>query len=95
VKLRGIVGLRVLLAASSSVVACSEEARESQDAGAAQGSDEGAASSVIPFEPCAEKACGDDCTLCAPGDDDCISPAEPLACDHEGKCGEPYNAECE
>ena len=40
----------------------------------------------VPYEPCANKSCGDICTICAPGDDDCVETTEIKACDPEGAC---------
>ena len=38
------------------------------------------------YDPCAGKACGDRCTLCAPDDPDCMETAEVKACNPEGNC---------
>ncbi len=38
------------------------------------------------YDPCADKLCGDPCTLCAPDDPDCVSSDEVKTCDAEGKC---------
>lgn len=39
-----------------------------------------------PYDPCAGKACGDPCTLCAPDDPDCVETAVIKACDPAGTC---------
>jgi hypothetical protein len=39
-----------------------------------------------PYDPCAEKACGDACTVCAPDDRDCAETAVVKACDPFGRC---------
>jgi hypothetical protein len=49
----------------------------------------------VPYDPCAGKACGDDCRRCAPNDATCYETEEPKSCDEEGRCGEPYNAICD
>ncbi|TDP64426.1 hypothetical protein [Bradymonas sediminis] len=38
------------------------------------------------YEPCAGKVCGDTCTLCAPGDDDCFETMVLKTCDSDGAC---------
>jgi hypothetical protein len=43
--------------------------------------------SVQPgYDPCAGKACGDGCVLCAPGDRDCVETAVLKVCDPSGRC---------
>lgn len=38
------------------------------------------------YDPCAGKACGDSCTICAPDDGDCMETMEVKACDASGTC---------
>jgi len=38
------------------------------------------------YDPCAAKACGDTCTVCAPDDTDCVETAVVKMCDAEGEC---------
>lgn len=38
------------------------------------------------YDPCGMKACGDACTLCAPGDAGCVEGAEQKVCDPRGQC---------
>ena len=38
------------------------------------------------YEPCAGKACGESCTLCAPSDFDCFETDEIKACNLDGAC---------
>lgn len=38
------------------------------------------------YDPCAGKACGDTCTLCAPNDPECSETAEVKSCDANGTC---------
>jgi len=40
-----------------------------------------------PYASCAGKACGDSCTLCAPGDPNCFETAVIKQCDVSGTCG--------
>lgn len=40
----------------------------------------------VPYDPCADKACGDPCTVCAPGDADCVETAAAEACNILGSC---------
>jgi len=45
------------------------------------------------FDDCAEKDEGDECSLCAPGDPDCIETMEIKVCDAYGECSsseDPY-----
>jgi hypothetical protein len=46
------------------------------------------------YDPCAGKSCGDACTLCAPGDADCIETAVIKACDAGGVCGVAQSDQC-
>ena len=39
-----------------------------------------------PYDPCAGKACGEACHVCAPGDRDCVEAAVLTQCDHTGTC---------
>lgn len=39
-----------------------------------------------PYEPCAGKACGAACTVCAPGVEGCFETADVKACDAAGEC---------
>lgn len=39
-----------------------------------------------PYEPCAGKACGAECTVCDPADPDCAETAVLKACDASGRC---------
>lgn len=43
-------------------------------------------SSAPAYDPCAGKACGEQCKLCAPDDTDCMETMEVKACDAEGAC---------
>jgi hypothetical protein len=38
------------------------------------------------YDPCAGKACGDRCTLCAPDATDCVETADLKGCTAEGAC---------
>ena len=39
------------------------------------------------YAPCEGKACGEACTLCAPGDGDCVEPEAVLKyCNARGEC---------
>jgi hypothetical protein len=38
------------------------------------------------YDPCAGKACGDGCHLCAPDATDCVETAEYKTCDGYGRC---------
>ncbi|MEZ4428738.1 MAG: hypothetical protein R3A51_13730 [Nannocystaceae bacterium] len=38
------------------------------------------------YEPCADKSCGDPCTVCAPNDPDCVETQVLKVCDPEGQC---------
>ena len=40
-----------------------------------------------PYDPCDGKSCGDPCSPCAPGDQDCSAPAVEMFCNDQGKCG--------
>ena len=42
--------------------------------------------SSLCHDPCAGKACGDACSLCAPGDTGCVEPASVKHCDPGGRC---------
>ncbi len=42
------------------------------------------------YDPCANKACGDLCTLCDPADPDCAETAILKFCDANGQCGMTY-----
>jgi len=46
----------------------------------------GSGNGTAPYDPCARKACGDDCTVCAPGDPECAETAVVKACDPLGRC---------
>ncbi len=46
------------------------------------------------YEPCAGKACGAECTSCAPGDADCAEPAIAHYCAADGTCS-PSAPKCE
>jgi len=39
-----------------------------------------------PYEPCADKACGDLCTICDPNDPDCVETAQVKLCQPDGGC---------
>ena len=43
------------------------------------------------YDPCADKTCGAECTVCPPGDSDCVESAEIKYCQPDGSCsgGEP------
>jgi hypothetical protein len=54
---------------------------------AAAASSGGCASlSHSPYAPCAGRACGDACTVCAPDDPDCVETAVMKACSEDGEC---------
>lgn len=38
------------------------------------------------YDPCAGKACGDACTICAPGDTNCVETAVVKQCSAAGSC---------
>ena len=40
----------------------------------------------VDYNPCRGKICGDQCTICAPNDPDCIETDEIKACNGEGRC---------
>ncbi len=40
----------------------------------------------VPYEPCANKTCGDTCTLCAPDDPDCFETDVIKFCHADGTC---------
>ncbi len=46
----------------------------------------GCGSKSAPYKPCAGKACGDSCTLCAPNATDCAETANLKACTADGEC---------
>ncbi len=39
-----------------------------------------------PYEPCADKVCGDTCQVCDPNEPDCVETQEIKACNAEGAC---------
>lgn len=39
-----------------------------------------------PYQPCADRACGEPCRVCPPDDPGCVETAEIKACSAEGKC---------
>jgi hypothetical protein len=39
------------------------------------------------YDPCEDKACGDECTECAPDDPDCVETLVIKVCDADGICG--------
>jgi hypothetical protein len=39
-----------------------------------------------PYDPCADKACGDLCTICDPADPDCVETAVVKLCQPDGGC---------
>lgn len=41
---------------------------------------------VVPYDPCADKACGDTCRVCPPDDQDCVETAVLKGCDPDGAC---------
>jgi len=45
------------------------------------------APTAAPYAPCADKMCGDRCSVCDPGDPDCMETAEVKVCDGAGTCG--------
>ncbi len=47
---------------------------------------EGDECDLVVYEPCAGKACGDSCRLCAPDDPDCIETEEEKFCTDGGQC---------
>lgn len=53
---------------------------------AAAASRQGCGSGPSSYDPCAARACGDPCTLCAPGDPGCAETAIAKACDPSGRC---------
>ncbi len=38
------------------------------------------------YDPCDGLTCGDECSLCAPDDDDCVETTEIKVCDADGEC---------
>lgn len=38
------------------------------------------------YAPCDDKACGEVCTVCPPGDPDCVEVPGRKACDTRGEC---------
>ena len=38
------------------------------------------------YDPCADKACGETCSICDPTDNDCMETAEVKGCNHSGVC---------
>lgn len=40
-----------------------------------------------PYDPCEDKGCGEECTLCAPDDPDCIETMVLKVCGGDGVCG--------
>lgn len=38
------------------------------------------------YDPCADKSCGDSCTICAPDDADCVETMEVKVCNASGEC---------
>jgi hypothetical protein len=39
------------------------------------------------YDPCEDKEVGEECSMCAPDDDDCVETQEIKVCDAEGACG--------
>lgn len=39
------------------------------------------------YDPCEDKDPGDECTICAPDDDECVETQEIKVCDADGECG--------
>ena len=77
-----------VIVATLTMVACNNSSSSPTPPSASPG--EGAPETKAPeagaYEPCAGKACGDACTLCAPGDPDCMETMEVKACNPEGRC---------
>ncbi|HIA01105.1 MAG TPA: hypothetical protein EYN66_04245 [Myxococcales bacterium] len=48
-----------------------------------------------PYEPCADKNCGDSCTTCAPNASDCIETEEAKACNDNGECVSAPLSQCD
>ena len=38
------------------------------------------------YDPCADKTCGDSCTVCAPDDADCVETMSVKQCSADGAC---------
>lgn len=66
--------------------------------GAGTGVDDGSSSKteeeLRATQACEDKACGESCTLCAPGQQDCFETAELKQCSASGRCSSAV-AECE
>ena len=41
---------------------------------------------LLCYDPCADKLCGDSCTICAPGDPNCMETAVPKWCSSDSVC---------
>ena len=47
---------------------------------------------MAPYDPCADKACGEGCSMCDPKDEDCVNTPEVTVCSANGQCvSEPDN----
>ena len=44
------------------------------------------------YDPCADKACGETCSICDPTDNDCMETAEVKGCNHSGVCEGGFDA---
>ncbi len=47
-----------------------------------------------PYDPCGGKSCGDPCSICAPGDADCVETAVLKVCDAIGRCSTDFAVTC-
>ena len=68
------------VALAATLIACGANVNVNQGGGASGGAGAGG------WQPCAGKACGDDCTPCDPSDPSCDLPGTSLYCDAQGAC---------
>ena len=47
------------------------------------------------YDPCEDKACGEQCRVCDPDDSSCVETMEVKACDAQGECGHATPTSCE
>lgn len=67
---------------------CGETAvlKTCDDSGECVAQSEGASCTSPPYDPCAGKQCGDACTVCDPGDPNCVETAVLKTCGSDGTC---------
>lgn len=68
------------VALAVTLIGCGANVNVNQGGGASGGAGAGG------WQPCAGKACGDDCTPCDPSDPSCELPGTSLYCDAQGAC---------